>query len=162
MKKYFFLIFILLATTYSYATKKFSGSDPKTEQLFILLPGTDIHISLADYLKLKPSDFKKLTGEKLKLIDVIYLKINQKRLKKAIRKDGSIDALALERIAKEPFKWHWGGFFLGLLLPVAGLIITFFIKDEHRKNRILSATIGTSFALSIGLLIAVIIAVTNF
>ena len=53
---------------------------------------------------------------------------------------------AYEEAAKEPFKWHWGGFFLGLLLPVLGLLITAFFKDDQRKNRIDSAAIGTLIA----------------
>jgi hypothetical protein len=52
--------------------------------------------------------------------------------------------LAFTKQSKEPFKWNWGGFFLGLFLPIVGLIITAFFKDDQRKNRITSAAIGTA------------------
>ena len=74
---------------------------------------------------------------------MIVLKIEQRRIKKAIRKDGSINMFVFNKEVKKSFKWHWGGFFLGLLLPVLGLIITAFIQDDQRKNRIDSAAIGT-------------------
>ena len=143
MRKTFLATLSMLFAFYSHSTSIYSSTGPKADQVSIEIPGTNETITLADYVKLKPSDLKKLTGKKLSLKGRIVFKINQKRIKKSIRKDGTIDMAAYEEAAKEPFKWHWGGFFLGLLLPVLGLIITAFFKDDQRKNRIDSAAIGT-------------------
>jgi hypothetical protein len=119
----------------------FKGS--KADQIFITLTGTSISMNLAEYIELKPSHFKKLTGQKLTLKEMIAFKITKKQIIKAIRNDGTADLLAFNKKTKEPFKWHWGGFFLGLLLPIVGMVIAAFIKDDQKKNRVNSAAIGT-------------------
>ena len=146
MLKYFLFALPFLYGIQSYAANIIVAKEPKADQVFITLPGTSINMSLKDYVQLKPLDFSKMTGHKLKLKETIVFKISQKRIKKTIRKDGTVDMIAFNKQAKEPFKWHWGGFFLGLLLPVVGLIITAFIKDDQKKNRVTSAAIGTLIA----------------
>ena len=143
MRKLVFLLLTLSGTYYSHATSIYPQEEIFADQIYFHLPGTGIPISLADYVKLKPSDFKRLTGEKPKLKEIIALKITQRQIKKTIRKDGTVDVLSFQQKSKQHFKWHLGGFFLGLLLPVLGLIIAAFIKDDLRKNRIDSAAIGT-------------------
>lgn len=143
MTKYFLLFNFLICTTHTYSSTNFSLKNPKANEVFFTFAETNVNISLADYIRLSSSDLKKLTVHKLNIKEIIVFKITQKKIKKAISKDGSIDMLAFNKQAKKPFKWHWGGFFLGLLMPVLGLIITAFFKDEQRKNRIDSAAIGT-------------------
>ena len=146
MRRVVLVLLILILTYSSYSTSIWSFTDPKAEQVLIQIPGTQIQMTLADYVKLKTSNYKNLTGKTLNLKETIAFRINQKRIKKTIRKDGTIDMDAYQKAAKEPFKWNWGGFFLGLLLPIVGLIITAFFKDDQRKNRIDSAAIGTLIA----------------
>ena len=146
MRKSVLVILSMIFTSYSYSTSIYSSIEPKAEQVSIAISGINETINIAEYVKLKVSDFKRLTGQKLTLKERIVFRINQKRIKKTIRKDGAIDMDAYQKAAKEPFKWNWGGFFLGLLLPIVGLIITAFFKDDQRKNRIDSAAIGTLIA----------------
>jgi len=148
LKNFLFALF-LICTINSNSAITIPFKDPKADQVFITLIGTGMSTNVANYIKLKPSDFKKLTGHKLTLKETIVFKITQKRIKKTIRKDGSVDLLAFNNQAKEPFKFNWGGFFLGLLLPVLGLIITAFFKDDQRKNRITSAAIGTAIVCTV-------------
>jgi hypothetical protein len=75
------------------------------------------------------------------------------------------ERIILKKIQKktrknEKFKWHWGGFFLGILVPI-GLIITLFIKDEKRKSRILTAFISTIITLLAVVLVIAVIDVSN-
>jgi hypothetical protein len=146
MGKIIFALLTLILTFSSYSTTIRSFTNPKAEEVLIQIPCTKIQMTLADYVKLKPSGYKNLTGKKLNLKETIVFKITQKKIKKTIRKDGTIDMDAYHKAAEEPFKWNWGGFFLGLLLPIVGLIITAFFKDDQRKNRIDSAAIGTLIA----------------
>jgi len=145
MPRYFLFTLLTILTTPLFSAITMPVKDPKAGQVFIIL-GKDISVNLIDYIKLKTLDFKRLTGHKLTLKETIALKIIQRRIKKTIRKDGSVDMLKFEHQTKEPFRWNWGGFFLGLLLPILGLIITAFFKDDQRKNRITSAAIGTLIA----------------
>ena len=146
MQKHFLSILFLVWATDSYSTTRSPFKDLCADQVFFNLPGTRIRISLVDYILLKPSDFKKLTGHKLNWKETIGFRSTQKQIKRTIRKNGTVDMVAFERKAKEPFKWHWGGFFLGILLPIVGMIISAFIKDDKRKNRTNSAAIGTLVA----------------
>ena len=146
MSKYFILILFLVGNVYSYSAVTIRFKDPKADQVFITLTGTGISMNLTAYIQLKPLDIKRLTGHRLTLKETIVFKITQKRIKKTIKKDGSVDIIAFNKQAKEPFKFNWGGFLLGLLLPVLGLIVTAFFKDDQRKNRITSAAIGTLIA----------------
>lgn len=157
MRKSILAILSMVCTFYSYSTSVYSSIELKAKQVSIVIPGTNERINLVDYVKLKASQLKKLTGKKLTLKERIVFKINQKQLKKTIRKDGSIDMDAYKKAAEEPFKWHWGGFFLGMLFPI-GFIITLCIKDEKRKNRIRSSLFGIATVLLISLLIGILIA----
>jgi len=142
-------VLIFACTFNSYSSSNLPTNDPLASQIMVPIIGTDIKICLTDYVKLSPSMYKKLTGRKLKWKESIALKITQKQIKKTIRKDGTIDMDAYQKASKETFKWHWGGFFLGLLVPV-GFIITLFFKDKNRKNRTNSALYGMLLVLAIG------------
>ena len=160
MKKAILTGLIVACTFNSYSLSNLPLNDPQASQILVPLIGTDIKICLTDYMKLSPYTYKKLTGERLKWKEAITLKMTQKQLKKTIRKDGTIDMAAYQKAAKEPFKWHWGGFLLGLLVPI-GFIITLFFKDKNRKNRINSAVYGMLLVLAIGATLLVLSLVTN-
>lgn len=146
MLKYFLLLLSSTGAISSHSATTSSLIGPKADEVFLILPEGGIRLRLVDYLKLKPSDFRELTGKKLTLKEAIAFKITQKQIKKIIRKDGTVDLSALHKKSSKPFKWHWGGFFLGLLLPVVGMIIAAFIKDDKKKDRTTSAAIGTLVA----------------
>jgi hypothetical protein len=143
MFKYSLLFFFLVGSFHSHSANLGSFKALKADDVFITLPGTSIILSLADYVKLKPADIKKLSGQRLTLKETISFKITQRQIKKTIRKDGTVDLLAFYKKSGKPFKWHWGGFFLGLLLPIVGLVIAALIKDDKKRDRANSAAIGT-------------------
>ena len=154
MRKFSFLILILLSINYSKASS--SNYHIKADQVFIPVYKSDLKISLNDYINLSPADYKKLTGRKLKLKEIILLKISQRQIKKHIRNNNNINLSVFEKNPKEQFKWHWGGFFLGMLFPI-GFIIAVCIKDEKRKDRTRSALFGMVTILLIALLIGILI-----
>jgi hypothetical protein len=154
MRKLSFLILILLTVNYSRASS--SDYHIKADQVFIPVYKPDLKISLNDYINLSPADYKKITGRKLKLKEIILLKISQRQVKKYIRNKGNINLSVFEKKPKEKFKWHWGGFFLGMLFPT-GFIITLCIKDEKRKDRVTSSLFGMAAILLIALLVGILI-----
>jgi len=118
MVKYVLSTLLVICAVHSYSAITISYKDPKADQVFIMLTGRSISMNLVDYIKLKLSDFKRLTGRKLTLKETIAFKVTQKQIKKTIRKDGTIDLQTFYKQSREPFKWHWRGFFLGLLLQL--------------------------------------------
>ena len=105
---------------------------------------TNYNLTIDEFLKLKPSDFKSLARKKLSLREVLTLKFTLANIKSSKRKNRIIDKLTFNNPDKKPFKWHWGGFFLGLLLPFGiGMIISSLKKNERKKDRVTSAAIGT-------------------
>ncbi len=160
MVKYFFFTLLFICTVPSYSATTSSFNDPKADQVFIALTGTGMSMTLSDYIQLKPSDFKRLRGQKLTWKEMMAFAITKRQVKKALRKNSTPDTVVYQEKTKEPFKWHWGGFFLGMLVPI-GFIVTLFIKDEKRKNRIISALFGMAIVLLIGFLIGVIIMVDS-
>jgi hypothetical protein len=65
-------------------------------------------------------------------------KAAKRQLKKDISTDGTIDS---KRIAKHIKKadgtsgFHIGGFALGFLLVLTGVLIAYFINDDNKSNR---------------------------
>ena len=55
--------------------------------------------------------------------------------------------------------FHSGGFFLGLLVGLIGVIIAYIIKDEKKKNRVKWAWIGWGVWVVIAL---ILIATTSY
>lgn len=149
MKRAILAGLISVSSVNSYSFSNVLNNDPQASQIFVPLPRTEIKMCLTDYVKLSTHKYKELTGKKLKWKEAIALKSTQRQIKKIIRKDGSIDILAYNKVPKEPFKFHWGGFLLGLLVPI-GFIITLFFKDKNKRNRTNSALFGMLLVLAIG------------
>jgi hypothetical protein len=102
-------------------------------------------ISLNDFMKLKPSGYKKLTGKRMNLKEIIGLKIVQHHLKNAINMDGSVNMKKLSDDENDSIwnnlNWVALGFFLG---PI-GLLIAVIINDDSRHQRIQWTGIGFGF-----------------
>ena len=95
MIKYFYLLIAIL-----YSQCVFSANLPSS-----YIDRRDSEIPIDEFVKLKPQQYKKITGKKLSLKEILALKITQKRIKKIIRRGGSIDQANLGKPSKE-FKWH--------------------------------------------------------
>ena len=86
-------------------------------------------MSVDDFLTLTPKKYKELTGEKLSLTQKISLKIAQKKMKRAIRNNEQIDSTTMAN-AVDTSDFNIGGFILGLLLSVIGVLIAYLIGDS--------------------------------
>ena len=160
MKKILLTSFIITFSFISSSSASFTD-DLKPRQIKPLPLTTPIQMSSAEYAALKRKDYRKLKGEKLSFKEFLFLKISQRWIKKQIRKKGIFDLAILWDKEKKPFKWHWGGFFLGLFLPFIGLLIAGIIKKDDRKwDRINSAAIATAI-LSAVLIILVFKSIAN-
>lgn len=154
IKKTLLTSFIIVLSLGSYSSE-YLISDPKPGVPKIILPGKAIEFGLNEFILLKPRDYKKITGRKLSVKEFLIFKMTQHWAKKEMKKKGIVIALLQDK-DKKPFKWHWGGFFLGLLLPFGiGIIISALKKNEKKSDRVTSAAIGTAI-ISLVIIIAVL------
>lgn len=149
-----FLLFAFVSSTE--ATTIIPGRNPLASDMMIPLMGTSYSISLAAFVKLTPRDYKNITGKNLNFFDKIKLKISQRYGKKFIQKDGTIDAVKIQKKFGffDKWQWHWGGFALGFFL-ILGPIIALFFKDEYKWDRFwTSMIIASSLILGLSTLIS--------
>ena len=79
----------------------------------------------------------------------------QSKLQKGINNDGTIRSKKLNKFfgdGAEGKGFHGGGFALGIILGVFGVIIAYLINDDKKRNRVKWAWIG--WALWIALVLA--------
>jgi|SRR5688572_5852690 hypothetical protein len=105
-------------------------------------------MTVDDFLSLTPKKYKELTGKKLSLTQKISLKLAQKKVRKALKNNESIDSATMAN-AVDTSDFNIGGFVLGLLLSVIGVLIAYLIGDT---NVIKWAWIGFAVFLVIFLL----------
>jgi hypothetical protein len=85
-------------------------------------------MTVEDFLSLTPKKYRELTGEKLSLTQKISLKIAQKKIRKAVKNNEKVDGIVMAE-AVDTSDFNIGGFVLGLLLSVIGVLIAYLIGD---------------------------------
>ena len=144
MKKILTLSLALIVLASSFA----SVVEPsrKASEIFIPIGKSGYKISLQDLSHISIKDFETVSGQHLKLVDKIGFKMAQRELRKSINPDGSLNSKKLtkffQRAADGETGFHLGGFALGFLLGLIGVLIAYLIKDEKKSNRVKWAWIG--------------------
>jgi hypothetical protein len=123
----------------------------------LLLPVGNTMVSLEDLATMKPAAFAKLTGKKMKLGDRIGFWLTQKKLRRCIMADGTVNTEKLKAVnmIDPAAKFHIGGFLLGVILGIIGVLIAYLINDDKKLARTRWAWIG--FAASIVIILLVIL-----
>ena len=125
MQKFIFLILLCLVSILSYPASIVSQTNLKVEQTFIAIPHIDAKISLSTLIKLKPKEYKHITGERLSLKEILALKLVQVKIKKGLRKGQPINLyLSKTEPRKKPKLWVALLIVLGITLLVFGIFIT--------------------------------------
>lgn len=161
MKKILAFIIFIATISVAYSTSVVNTPVPlKANEIFLPIGKSGQLISLQDLSVIKLKDFEALTGKKMKLTDKLGFALSQKQLRKSINADGTFNKKKVEKyfnkMAEGSGGFHAGGFFLGLLLGLIGVLIAYLIKDDKKKTRVKWAWIGWVVWLVI-LLIAVVI-----
>src|SRR5215212_8366278 len=166
MKKILCLFVALALITSSYAAvvlpgKKESTVKPKLNAADVLIPigKNGETISLIQLSEIKVKDLEVLTGNKMNLADKIGFKFAQKQLRNSINADGTFSNRKLEKIAaraEDGSGFHLGGFALGFLLGLIGVLIAYLIKDDKKSSRTKWAWIGFGVGLLLWLIVFVI------
>ena len=146
------LSFVTLASAFA-TTGVTPSSSPAPSRVVkptdIILPvgATCKFINLQELANIKVADYEKLSGKKMHLLDRLEFKLAQRKLRNSINDDGTVNNSALTRTsAKKDIDgetgFHLGGFALGFLLGLIGVLIAYVIHDEKRHNRTKWAWIG--------------------
>lgn len=127
MRTSFLAAALLIAGYSTFATLAPSAEPvPKSEKM---APSPLGNLSVQDFLALTPKKYKEITGEKLSITQKISLKLAQKKMKRALKNNESIDMNASMAEALDTSDFNIGGFVLGLLLSVIGVLIAYLIGD---------------------------------
>jgi hypothetical protein len=159
MKKFFSFLMAVAILGYTHAASfpaapSVENTKPATEmpvmnanEIMLPLGNTGKSISLLALSEISVKDFETISGKKLSFFDKINFKLGQKKLRNKIEADGTIKSKVLKKLAaKMPVDgesgFHAGGFALGFLLGLIGLLIAYLINDDKKSNRVKWAWIG--------------------
>lgn len=160
MKQIKIVVVLFLLSANSFA---FSGSSFHKKAADIYLPiGNNMQISLLDLSVIKEHDFEKISGKHLNFFERLGFKASQKKLRNSINADGTINNKKLSRYLEEgdhSTGFHLGGFALGFLVGLIGVLIAYLINDDNKRNRVKWAWIG--FGISVVLYIALVVIVLS-
>jgi hypothetical protein len=158
MRKILFVtVMALLVLPATYAilpTKHNISKNPTAAELQIPLYGSDKTISLADFLKLTPKGYTKLTGKKLNMKDKLGLSLTKRQMKKCVNKDGTVNLEKLKKLDTEGF--NIGGFALGFFLSIIGVLIAYLISKGEQPDLVKWAWIGAAVGLVVYLIIILV------
>ena len=164
MKKTAIFLFLLVTFDVAFTTTLNTAKTPlKASEIYFPLGKSGELISLQDLSVIKIKEFETLTGKKMKFFDKVGFKLSQNKLRNSINLDGTFSRKKVEKyfrkMADGTTGFHSGGFFLGLLVGLIGVIIAYIIKDEKKKNRVKWAWIGWAVWVVIAL---ILVATTSY
>lgn len=162
MKKISLLLLAALITVVSFAASTTLPDAISASSVLLPVGTTGQKISLKKLSEISIQEFETLSGRKLKAIDRLSFKLAQRNLRNSIREDGSLNNKKLEKLAIKirdgDAGFNAGGFFLGLLVGLIGVLIAYLINDDKKKSRVKWAWIGWGVWLVIFLIAVLAIA----
>lgn len=129
-------------------------------QIMLPVGNTGKFISLMALSEISVQDFQEISGRKLGFFDKIGFKLGQKKLRNKIEEDGTIKSKTLKKYAEKmavdgQSGFHVGGFALGFLLGLIGVLVAYLINDEKKSNRVKWAWIGLGVVVLLVILTAI-------
>ncbi|HQU55938.1 MAG: hypothetical protein R2796_03755 [Chitinophagaceae bacterium] len=153
MRKLFILITALFVLSNSYGSNVVNTPPLKASEIYLPIGNTGKYISMQELSTIKMKDLQKLTGKKISFFEKIAFKKAQRQLQNSINYDGTFNSKRIEKMMKKNGNgegFQAGGFFLGFLLGLIGVLIAYLINDGQKRNRVKWAWIG--LAVWVGIL----------
>ncbi len=160
MKKSIFLLIAFALFTSSFAASSINVAPKKATEIFVPM-ANNMQISLKDLSVISLKDFQLISGNNFNLFQKVAFKAGQIKLRNSISNDGNITNKKIIKAiqADNSVGFHIGGFALGFLVGLIGILIAYLIKGDPGvdRNRIKWAWIG--FGVWVAVLIALLITV---
>ncbi|MGZ5247387.1 MAG: hypothetical protein ACXWV5_10115 [Flavitalea sp.] len=93
-------------------------------------PSPFTNMTVKEFLTLTPKKYQEMTGTKMKLSQKVSLKIAQSKVKKMAKKNPDMNIMPFTQ-GIDTSDFSIGGFVLGLLLGVIGVLIAYLIGDQQ-------------------------------
>ena len=156
------LVAALALFTSSFAFSGLSSLPKKAADVYLPVGNTGQKISLLELSTINLKDFEKISGRHLNFFDRLGFQAAQRKLRKSIDADGTINSKKLNTFLEQgdhSTGFHLGGFALGFLLGIIGVLLAYVIggDEDVKKNRAKWAWIG--FGLFVVVYVALYIAV---
>ena len=133
----------------------------KASEIFVAVGSSGKTISLLDLSRMSVKEFQAYTGKKMNFANRLMFKAAQRKLRNDINPDGTMNSAKVAKMVSKGTSatsgFHLGGFILGLLLSVIGVLIAYLIKDELKPSRVKWAWIGAAIGLVIWLIFGVLL-----
>ena len=161
MKKIVLIFIAFSILTVSFASTVTSVPVKKATDVYLVIGKKGERISLMDLTQISVKDYQTISGRHMTFLERAGFKVSQKKLAKCIKADGSINSKRLAKLVGDgdhSTGFHAGGFALGFLLGLIGVLLAYVVNDnENKPNRVKWAWIG--FGIFVVIYIAVVIAV---
>ncbi len=160
MKKTLSLLTMLVFITSTFAAFNLTEPVKKATDIFVPIGKSGMQISLMDLSQIKVKEFEDFSGKKMKFVEKVSFKLAQRELRNSINNDGTLNSKKLNKLANKMAEgdgggFNIGGFALGFLLSLIGVLIAYVISDDEKASRTKWAWIGFAVSLAIGLLLAI-------
>ncbi|MBL7758077.1 MAG: hypothetical protein JNL59_11815 [Chitinophagaceae bacterium] len=151
MKKLLLLLVLGALSLSTYAITEPAKTVPgkkalKATEVYLPIGKNKELVSVYELSRMSPRELQKLTGKKMGFFDKIGFKISQKKLRSSINPDGTFNSKRVNKYFKKMESgetgFHIGGFALGILLGLIGVLIAYLINDDKKRNRVKWAWIG--------------------
>jgi len=152
--------FLIASSVFAFSS--ISRDQRNAANVYIPVGTTGKQISLLDLSTINVKNFENLTGRHLGFLDRIGFKIAQKKLRKSISPDGTINSKKLNKFlynGDHSTGFHLGGFALGFFVGLIGVLIAYLINDDYKRNRVKWAWIG--FGVYVVLVVALLVVLLN-
>ncbi|MFN8253480.1 MAG: hypothetical protein U0V75_16540 [Ferruginibacter sp.] len=125
--------------------------------------GNDAYKQKVELLKkvstMSVKEFEAFSGKKMNFVDRMFFKMGQKKLQKSIDENGTVTNKKLEKYLRKggadgSSGFHLGGFALGFLLGLIGVLIAYVaFSDDNKQNRVKWSWIGLAAAIVFSLVL---------
>lgn len=117
---------------------------PKASEIMIPIGQSGKTISLLELGNIKQTDLEILTGRKMNAPERFAFRSAQRKINRGINSEGEITNKKMKKMfyADGETGFHIGGFALGFLVGLIGVLIAYLINDDNKKNRVKWAWIG--------------------
>jgi hypothetical protein len=157
MRKSLILFVSFLLLTGSFANVNSLAPGKKASEIFLPVGKSGQKISLQELSVISMKDLQNLTGKKMSFTEKMSFKAGQRQLRKNIHSDGTLDKGFVNKLQKagDPTSgFHLGGFALGFLLFLIGVLIAYLINDDKKSSRVKWAWIGAAISLVLWIVIS--------